>query len=240
MKRETLEKKSTFGATLVMLMLMAASLTGCASGQTAETTATKESAEAAAEEDDNAEKVTAGMEEEADIEAKEEVVSGAEEATEEDAAELANETEGAEQEASEGVVYEGIDMESTLPGGEWIETFNGIITEPKFVIFNDETKKKVIVENGQEVEFCDTDVLAIFFPLAGFGDGGVVYREELEDNLTFKHNWVEKNVRYYNDVSARVKDGDKVEIKQIYEIEKEDKVDDEEVILTATLIIRKK
>ena len=56
-------------------------------------------------------------------------------------------------------------MESTLPGAEWIATFNGIITEPKFVIFNDDTNKKVIVENGQEVEFDDTDVFAIFFPV---------------------------------------------------------------------------
>lgn len=44
----------------------------------------------------------------------------------------------------EPVVYEGIDMESTLPGMEWIETFNGVIDEPKMVIFNDETNKKHI------------------------------------------------------------------------------------------------
>ena len=270
MKRKTLEKKSTFGAMLVMLMLTAASLTGCTSGQTAETAVT-------AEEADNAEEVTAGTKEVADAEAKEEAGSGTEKAdgeaegavsetakadgeaeeavsgtakaadgemekgtaagteetTEEDAADRTEET-------SEGVVYEGIDMESTLPGLEWIATFDGIITEPKFVIFNDATNKKVIVENGQEVEFCDTDVFAVFLPLVGFGEGGVVYRKDLEDNLTFKHNWVEKNVRYYDDVSARVKDGDKVEIKQEYEIKKEDGADDEKVILTTTLVIKKK
>ncbi len=219
MKRETLEKKSTFGATLLMLMLMAASLTGCASGQTAETTATKESAEAAAEEDDNAEKVTAGMEEEADTEAKEEVVYGAEEATEEDA----------EQEASEGVVYEGIDMESTLPGGEWIETFNGIITEPKFVIFNDETKKKVIVENGQEVEFCDTDTLALFVPT---DKAGYVY--PLEDNYTFKKNSVvNMNIKIFYDPTSSLSNGDKVDITQRLEL------DGTDVILTFTLVMKK-
>lgn len=229
MKRETLEKKSTFGATLLMLMLMAASLTGCASGQTAETTATKENAEAAAEEDDNAEKVTAGMEEEADTEAKEEVASGAEEAAEEDAAEFANETEGAEQEASEGVVYEGIDMESTLPGGEWIETFNGIITEPKFVIFNDETKKKVIVENGQEVEFCDTDTLALFVPT---DKAGYVY--PLEDNYTFKKNSVvNMNIKIFYDPTSSLSNGDKVDITQRLEL------DGTDVILTFTLVMKK-
>ncbi len=259
MKRKTLEKRSAFGALLVTLMLTAATLTGCASGQTAETAVT-------AEEADNAEEVTAGAEKASDAEAKEEAVretekadgeaeeavsgtakavdgemkkgtaAGTEEAAKEDGAEAADGTE----ETSEGVVYEGIDMESTLPGLEWIATFDGIITEPKFVIFNDETNKKVIVENGQEVEFCDTDVFAVFLPLVGFGEGGVVYRKDLEDNLTFKHNWVEKNVRYYDDVSARVKDGDKVEIKQEYEIKKEDGTDDEEVILTTTLVIKKK
>lgn len=269
MKRKTLEKRSAFGALLVTLMLTAATLTGCASGQTAETAVT-------AEEADNAEEVTAGAEKASDAEAKEEAVSGTEKAdveaegeagsgtakaadgeteeavsgtakavdgetekgtaVEEDGAEAADGTE----ETSEEVVYEGIDMESTLPGLEWIATFDGIITEPKFVIFNDETNKKVIVENGQEVEFCDTDVFAVFLPLVGFGEGGVVYRKDLEDNLTFKHNWVEKNVRYYDDVSARVKDGDKVEIKQEYEIKKEDGTDDEEVILTTTLVIKKK
>lgn len=241
MKRKTLEKRSAFGALLVTLML------------TAETAVT-------AEEADNAEEVTAGAEKASDAEAKEEAVRETEKAdgkaagavsetaeavdgetekgtaVEEDGAEAADGTE----ETSEEVVYEGIDMESTLPGLEWIATFDGIITEPKFVIFNDETNKKVIVENGQEVEFCDTDVFAVFLPLVGFGEGGVVYRKDLEDNLTFKHNWVEKNVRYYDDVSARVKDGDKVEIKQEYEIKKEDGTDDEEVILTTTLVIKKK
>ena len=206
MKRKTLEKRSAFGALLVTLMLTAATLTGCASGQTAETAVT-------AEEADNAEEVTAGAEKASDAEAKEEAVSGTEKedgeaagavsetaeavdgetekgtavetekATEEDAAETADGTEG----TSEGVVYEGIDMESTLPGLEWIATFDGIITEPKFVIFNDKTNKKVIVENGQEVEFCDTDVFAIFFPLEKSIVGA-----PLDDNMTFCQNSTEK------------------------------------------------
>ncbi len=255
MKRKTLEKKSTFGALLVMLMLTAASLTGCASGQTAETAVIKESAEATAEETDNAEEVTAGAEKASDAEAKEEAdsgtekkdgeaegavsgtaeaadgetekgtVAGTEEATEEDAAEAADGTE----ETSEGVVYEGIDMESTLPGLEWIATFDGIIDEPKFVIFNDKTNKKVIVENGQEVEFCDTDVFAIFFPLEKS-----IVRAPLDDNTTFCENSAEKNVRIYSDLFPTIKNGDKIVINQKLE------VDGEPLVLTTTLVIKKK
>lgn len=169
-----------------------------------------------------------------------EVVSDLEETTEpaegestevtepEESAEIESTEETAPETESEQVVYEGIDMESTLPGAEWIATFNGIITEPKFVIFNDDTNKKVIVENGQEVEFDDTDVFAIFFPLEK-----EIVRAELDDNLTFKSNSVKKNVRYYDNISARIKDGDKVEIKQRLE------VDGEEETLTVTLVIKR-
>ena len=73
-------------------------------------------------------------------------------------------TEETSLEVSEPVVYEGIDMESTLPGTEWAETFVGIIEEPKFVVFNDETNKKVIVENEQEVELEEGDTLGAFEP----------------------------------------------------------------------------
>lgn len=55
-------------------------------------------------------------------------------------------------------------MESTLPGVEWVKTFEGIITEPKMVVFNDATNKKVIVEQGQEVEFATDDTLGIYNP----------------------------------------------------------------------------
>lgn len=64
----------------------------------------------------------------------------------------------------EPIVYEGIDMESTLPGKEWMATFEGIIEEPKFVVFNDETNKKVIVEDGQEVKFESGDTFAMYAP----------------------------------------------------------------------------
>ena len=62
----------------------------------------------------------------------------------------------------EPVVYEGIDMESTLPGIEWMETFEGIIEEPVFVVYNDETNKKVIVQDGGEVELAQSDTLTVY------------------------------------------------------------------------------
>ncbi len=249
MKRKMLEKKSTFGAMLVTLMLTAAALTGCASGQTAETAVT-------AEEADNAEEVIAGTKEATDAEAKEEAGSGTEKedgeaegeavsgtakavdserekgtaaGTEKAAAEDGAEAADGTEETSEGVVYEGIDMESTLPGLEWIATFDGIITEPKFVIFNDKTNKKVIVKNGQEVEFCDTDVFAIFFPLEKSIVGA-----PLDDNMTFCQNSTAKNIQYYDDLFPTIKNGDKIVINQKLE------VDGEPLVLTTTLVIKKK
>lgn len=44
---------------------------------------------------------------------------------------------------------------------------------------------------------------------------------------------LKKNVRYYDNISARIKDGDKVEIKQRLE------VDGEEETLTVTLVIKR-
>jgi len=65
----------------------------------------------------------------------------------------------------EAPVYEGIDMESTLPGEEWIKTFDGIITVPKVVILNDETGRKQIVEDGDVITINpDTDYIAIYLP----------------------------------------------------------------------------
>lgn len=56
------------------------------------------------------------------------------------------------------------DTESTLTGIEWIKTFDGMIDEPKLVVFNDSTNKKVILEELEEVEFYDDDTLAVYIP----------------------------------------------------------------------------
>lgn len=64
----------------------------------------------------------------------------------------------------EPITYDGIDMESTLSGKEWIGTFIGVVDKPTFVVFNDDTNKKVIVEKGGTVEFAEGDTLAFFSP----------------------------------------------------------------------------
>ena len=73
--------------------------------------------------------------------------------------------ETSEEATEEAPVYEGIDMESTLSGEEWIKTFDGIITVPKVVILSDETGRKQIVEDADKVIINpDTDYIAVYLP----------------------------------------------------------------------------
>lgn len=125
------------------------------------------------------------------------------------------------------VVYEGIDMNSTLPGSEWLETFNGVIEEPKFVVFNDTTNKKVIVEEGQKVEFESTDTLAIYSP-----SNRQIYEGHLDDGGAFCNNTVDQNARYFMNVSQSIKSGDEVDISDNFE------VDGEDIEIHATLIFK--
>ena len=134
MKKRT-NKRNILSVLVVMIMLMATLLTACSSGQATETPAKEETTKA---------EVT---EETAEVE-QEEVAT----------------PEPTEKPTPEPVVYEGIDMESTLPGEQWVASFNGIIDEPKLVVFNDETNKKVILEEGQEVDFALKDKVAVFIP----------------------------------------------------------------------------
>ncbi len=64
----------------------------------------------------------------------------------------------------EAVVYEGIDMQSELPGAEWVQTFVGIIEEAKIIVYNDETNKKMILEEAEVVQLEEGDVVALFDP----------------------------------------------------------------------------
>lgn len=61
--------------------------------------------------------------------------------------------------------YPGIDFNSELPGLEWVESFTGIIEEPKFVVYSDITGRKEIIEND-EIVFInpDEDIIAVFSP----------------------------------------------------------------------------
>ena len=138
--KTTNKRKNILSVLVVLVMLMATLLTACGSSEAA---APSNEAETT--------KVETAKAEETEPAAPAEVEEVAE-------------AEPTAEPTPEPVVYEGIDMESTLPGADWMDTFNGIIDEPKIVIFNDETNKKMIVENDQEVEFTDADTLAIYIP----------------------------------------------------------------------------
>lgn len=61
--------------------------------------------------------------------------------------------------------YPGIDMESELPGLDWIQSFNGVVDEAKVIVFNDETGRKQIIEPEEKVLIThESDVLAVHLP----------------------------------------------------------------------------
>ena len=135
------KRKNILSTLVVLVMAMALLLTACGSSQA--TSNQEETTEPATSPE------TEVAEEVAEPEVKEEV----EEVVQEN-----------EEEPIETDPYAEIDMESTLPGVEWMQTFDGIIEEPKLVVFNDSTNKKVILEELQEVEFYDDDTLAVYIP----------------------------------------------------------------------------
>lgn len=189
-------KRNILNVLAVLVMLMAMLLTACSSGKTDAAPASEETS--AAEADKEAEQVK------------------------EEAAEPEPTAEPTPEPTPEAVVYEGIDMESTLPGEEWIKTFDGIIDEPKLVVFNDDTNKKVIVENGQEVEFSRTDKLYIYVP----NQKDAWITEQDVENFQLIEG------RTYSKLSEQYKVGDKVVTKNIIQI------DGKEIELTATLLVK--
>ena len=138
MIQKTTNKRNTLNVLVVCIMLMATLLTACSSNEKT-ATSTKE---------DTTKVETA----------KQEITETAEQ-------EEPEEGEIATPELTlEPTPVPTPDTESTLPGVEWIQTFNGMIDEPKLVVFNDETNKKVILEDMQEVEFTDDDTFAVYIP----------------------------------------------------------------------------
>ena len=141
MKKKTI-RRNTLKVLAVLVMLMAMLLTACSSSKTDAAPASEETS--AAEADKEAELA---------------------EQAKEEAAEPEPTAEPTPEPTPEAVVYEGIDMESTLPGLEWMATFDEIVNEPLIVVYNDDTNKKVIVKEGDEVEFSrSSDVLALYTP----------------------------------------------------------------------------
>lgn len=152
--------------------------------------------------------------------------SASEETTTEAAVETVVE-ETTTEEAVNQVVYEGIDMNSTLPGKEWMKTFDGIITEPKFVVFNDTTNKKVIVEDGQEVEFEDGDVIATYYPA-----GAEVYTGMFEGGNSFTKVDSDEMSTYYSEPLNMTKEKGSLEVSQT------NSVNGEDIEIHATLIFK--
>ena len=140
MKKKTI-RRNTLKVLAVLVMLMAMLLTACSSSKTDAAPASEETS--AAEADKEAELA---------------------EQAKEEAAEPEPTAEPTPEPTPEAVVYEGIDMESTLPGKEWVETFEGVIEEPLLVVFNDETNKKAIIEDGEEVKYEEGDTFGVFIP----------------------------------------------------------------------------
>lgn len=193
-----MKKKSAL--LVVTITLMATLLTACSKDQLAASTS------------------------EAETESTAEEAVPAENAEGEETAEAAEPEPTAEptpEPTPEAVVYEGIDMQSTLPGEEWIKTFNGIINEPKLVVFNDETNKKVIVENGEKVEFSKTDTLAIYGP-----SEKLLMIEEWD---MFNFSQIDLSKLVFNDINAEV--GEEVVTEHIVEY------DGKDYELTATLVV---
>lgn len=135
------------------------------------------------------------------------------------------EPEVTEEPAMEAVVYEGINMDSTLPGAEWVATFEGIIDEPKLVVFNDETNKKVILENDQEVDFSLTDKIVIYIPQGH--NGGYIKNKGFIFSSNMNYNSSGRTV--LDNLGSKYKVGDQVPLEVLLTY------DDADLTLRATL-----
>ncbi len=200
MKKKTI-KWDILSVLVVCVILIAALLTACSSRQAAATPANEETTKA---------EVT---EKAQTVEQMEKVAV----------------SEPAEEPTPEPVVYEGIDMESTLPGADWLDTFDGIINEPKLVIFNDETNRKVIVENGQKIDFSDTDALVIYIPKGKEAS----YESSQNDSAIFGEISFEGIRTINKGLFIGIKDGEEIPLKYI------EKMDGNEYELTVTLVAQK-
>ncbi len=196
-------RKHTLALLTVMVMLMATLLTACGSNQAAAPSTEAETTKVETAKAEETESV-------APVETEEVVESTAEETAP----------------TPETVVYEGIDMESTLPGLEWMDTFNGIIDEPKLIVFNDSTNKKVIVEEGQEVEMEDSDIMSIYAPKEG-----ELVIQDLDRDLFNRRNMAD--VITLDQISKKYHNGDKVLVTNSI------KYNGQEMKLTAVVVVKR-
>lgn len=206
MKMKTM-KQHMAGVSAAMALTIMTVLTGCGSAQTTGTDVEQETIETT------------------DITDTKEEMTEPGEVTESEMSEETVEPEVTEEPAMEAVVYEGINMDSTLPGAEWAATFEGIIDEPKLVVFNDETNKKVILENEQEVDFSLTDKIAIYIPSGH--KGGYVKNKGLI--FSANRNYNSSGYTVLEDLSSSKQAGDQVPLEVLLTY------DDADMTLRATL-----
>ncbi len=73
-----------------------------------------------------------------------------------------------EETTKELYIPEGNDMESTLPGEEWVASFVGNVNEPVVVVYNDNTGRKEIVQADSDVIINpDEDRIALYWTEIG-------------------------------------------------------------------------
>jgi len=65
---------------------------------------------------------------------------------------------------AESGIPDGIDLNSTLDGEQWLDSFRGNVKQPVVVVFNDRTGKKEVVLDNTEVKMEIDDMLAIYHP----------------------------------------------------------------------------
>lgn len=206
MKMKTM-KHHMAGVSAAMALTLMTVFTGCGSAQATGTDVEQETIETT------------------DITDTKEEITEPGEITESEMSEETVEPEVTEEPAMEAVVYEGINMDSTLPGAEWVATFEGIIDEPKLVVFNDETNKKVILENEQEVYFSLTDKIVIYIPQGH--NGGYIKNKGLIFSSNRNYNSSGRTV--LDNLGSKYKVGDQVPLEVLLTY------DDADLTLRATL-----
>lgn len=200
-------KQHMAGVSAAMVLTLMTVFTGCGSAQATGTDVEQETIETT------------------DITDTKEEITELGEITESEMSEETVEPEVTEEPAMEAVVYEGINMDSTLPGAEWVATFEGIIDEPKLVVFNDETNKKVILENDQEVDFSLTDKIVIYIPQGH--NGGYIKNKGFIFSSNMNYNSSGRTV--LDNLGSKYKVGDQVPLEVLLTY------DDADLTLRATL-----
>lgn len=118
-----------------------------------------------------------------------------------------------------------VDLQSTLPGEEWMKELVGCFDEPRLVIFNDATNKKVVVEPEGRIDFARDDSLGVVFP--NYDRNKIVK----PDDTTFCYTYYGESF-YMKDISGRFDNDATVQTSFIV------KSEGVEYTLTATLVLK--